>query len=253
MKTGTDDKRKTVLALGLTAVAIGTVYVQFFSGSSATGGGAPAPVRATAPKSAIPAQAQPSRTVGALAPSGSSGTSTGGRRRVVRRQQGAFEPIWRRSHEDEAFDALAEDPSLATERLAAVRGTEFNGVERNIFRFGERKKVVAPPPADTVSEAQRRQQEFAAQAQKPAAAATPAAAQPTRAPRLTWKYYGYASPSGDGQRRAFLLDGEDVLIGSEGDVFKNRYKVVRVGLTSVVIEDMQFNEEQSLAITAPKG
>src|SRR5690606_21047052 len=145
--------------------AIGTVYVQFFSGGPA-GGGASAPVRATAPQSALPAQARPSRTVDALAPSASSGTSTGGRRRVVRRQQGAFEPIWRRSHEDEAFDVLAEDPSLATERLAAVRGTEFNGVERNIFSFGERKKVVAPPPAATVSEAQRRQQEFAAQAQK---------------------------------------------------------------------------------------
>ncbi len=252
MKIGADDKKKTALAVGLTAVAIGTVYFQFFGGSPA-GGGSPAPVRATAPKSALPAQARPSRTVGALAPSASSGTSTGGRRRVVRRQQGAFEPIWRRSHEDEAFDALSEDPSLATEQLAAVRGTEFNGVERNIFSFGERKKVVAPPPAATVSEAQRRQQEFAAQAKQ--ATPTPAAApaQPTRAPRLTWKYYGYASPSGDGQRRAFLLDGEDVLIGSEGDVFKNRYKVVRVGLTSIVIEDMQFKEEQSLAITAPKG
>lgn len=253
MKTGTDDKKKTALALGLTAVAIITVYVQFFSGNTA-GGGVAAPVRATAPKSALPAQARPTRTVGALAPgAASSSPASGGRRRVVRRQQGAFEPIWRRSHEDEEFDALSEDPSLATDRLAAVRGVGFDGVERNIFSFGERKKVVAPPAASTVSEAQRRQQEFAAQAKNntPAPAAKPE--QPTRAPRLTWKYYGYASPSGDGQRRAFLLDGEDVLIGSEGDVFKNRYKVVRVGLTSIVIEDMQFKEEQSLAITAPKG
>ena len=251
MKTGTEDKKKTALALGLTLVALGTVYVQFFSGDP-VGGGPSAAARAVTPKSALPAQSRPARAVGG-AENGSAppGTATGGRRRVVRRQQGAFEPIWRRSHEDETFDALSEDPSLATERLAAVRGVEFDGVERNIFSFGERKKVVAPPPASTISEAQRRQQEFAAQAQqaKPAPPPEPS----NKAPRLTWKYYGYASPTGDGARRAFLLDGEDVLIGSEGDVFRNRYKIVRVGLTSVVIEDMQFNEEQSLAITAPKG
>lgn len=249
MKTGTDDKKKTALAVGLTLVALGTVYYQFFSGPSAP---VTAPARAVTPQSALPAQAKPAR---AVAPAGAAAeTARPARRRTtVRRQQGAFEPIWRRSHEDETFDVLAEDPSLATERLAAVRGVSFDGVERNIFRFGERKTVAPPPAAATVSEAQRRQQEFAAKARQPEPkpAETPKAA--AKAPRLTWKYYGYASPSGDGQRRAFLLDGEDVLIGSEGDVFRDRYKVVRVGLTSIVIEDMQFKEEQSLAITAPKG
>ena len=247
MKTGTEDKKKTMLAVGLTVVALGTVYVQFFSAPAVP---VRTPARATAPQSALPAQARPARNV---TPAAVGGTPTATRRSAVRRQQGAFEPIWRRSHEDDTFDVLAEDPSLATERLAAVRAVGFSGVERNIFSFGERRKVVAPPPASTVTEAQRRQQEFAAQSQAAVPPPTPAPAKATRAPRLTWKYYGYASPSGDGERRAFLLDGDDVLIGSEGDIFKQRYKVVRVGLTAVVIEDMQFKEEQSLAITAPKG
>lgn len=248
MKIGAEDKKKTALAIGLTLVALGTVYVQFFSGPADTGRPSG---RAVTPKSALPAQTRPARVV---TPPAAADTATTARRRTgTRNQRGAFEPIWRRSHEDDDFDALAEDPSLATERLAAVRAVEFNGVERNIFRFGERKKVVAPPAASTISEAQRRQEEFAAKAQAAAAKPAPAPAKPTKAPRLTWKYYGYASPSGDGTRRAFLLDGEDVLIGSEGDIFKQRYKVVRVGLTSIVIEDMQFKEEQSLAITAPKG
>jgi hypothetical protein len=50
-----------------------------------------------------------------------------------------------------------------------------------------------------------------------------------------------------------LLDGTDVLIGSEGDVFKNRYKIVRIGQTQIVIEDMQFQSEQELALEAPRG
>ena len=43
------------------------------------------------------------------------------------------------------------------------------------------------------------------------------------------------------------------MIGAEGDVFKNRYKIVRIGLTQIVIQDMQFNSEQELALEAPAG
>ncbi len=249
MKLGTEDKKKTFLAAGLTAVALGTVYFQLFSEDPQAGRRASSAARATAPQSAIPAQPRPARGVAAVA-----NTTTTARRRTTARRAagGAFEPIWRRSHEDETFDALAEDPSLATERLAAVRGVTFDGVERNIFRFGERKRVVEAPTAATANEAQRRQDEFAARAQQAAAAQPKAEPARAGAPRLTWKYFGYASPAGDDRRRAFLLDGDEVLIGSAGDVLMGRYKLVRIGLAAVVIEDMQFNEEQSLAITAPK-
>ena len=245
MKLGTEDKKKTLLALGLTAVALGTVYVQFFSEAPS-----PSPSRAvtaTRPASALPAQPRSPRQVAAprqsppaagAAPSGPATPSS---------------PSGAARMRTEAFNPLDEDPTLETSRLIAVREVGFSGVERNIFRFGEAKRVVAPPPDSTIAEAQRRQQEFAARAQTQAPQATPAPEQPRKAPRLTWKYYGYANPSGTGERRAFLLDGADVLIGSEGAILKNRYKLVRVGLTNVVIEDMEFQEEQSLAIVAPRG
>ena len=70
---------------------------------------------------------------------------------------------------------------------------------------------------------------------------------------MNWRYYGFANADEDGEKRAFLLDGTDVLIGAEGDVFKNRYKIVRIGLTQIVIQDMQFNSEQELALEAPAG
>jgi hypothetical protein len=160
-----------------------------------------------------------------------------------------FEPIWRQSHEDEQFDPLEHDPTLRTDLLAAVRDVPMSPYSRNIFQFGERRRVVEP-----LSEAEIKKATERATPPPPPPAPVPtvakAAEKPT-APRLTWKYYGFASPSGDGQRRAFLLDGENVLIGAEGDVFRQRYKVKRVGLTSIVIEDLQYSEEQTLPITAP--
>ena len=70
-------------------------------------------------------------------------------------------------------------------------------------------------------------------------------------PRLTWKYYGFAGKPGAGSRRGFLLDGEEILIGGEGEVFQKRYKIKRIGLDSIVIEDLQFRQEQTLALTDP--
>ena len=49
--------------------------------------------------------------------------------------------------------------------------------------------------------------------------------------------------------RAFLIGDEDqVFIATEGDVFKKRYRVVRIGVNSIVIEDLQFKDKQSLPL-----
>ena len=253
MKLGTEDKKKTAAAVALTAVALITVYVQFFSGGSSTTRPRPTPPR---PASAAPAGAATQVNASAT-PAGST------ERRAVRRatprsttrrrnQGGDFEPIWRRSHEDEAFDPLADDPSLRVALLDAVRNIRFTGIDRNIFEFTTRRRKVAPPPVDLVARAQAEQEAFAKRAQQ----AKTAAAKPAErhAPRLTWKYYGFAGEAGGGARRAFLLDGEDVLIAGENDTLKGgRYKIVRIGLTSIVIEDTEFKQEQSLALTAPRS
>ncbi len=243
MKLGTEDKQKTYVAAGLMVLALGTVYVQFFTGEPA-GGSAPAPsARPARAPSAAPPEARATRTL--------PGRTTSSRRRTAR--GGEFEPIWQRSHEDEEFDPLEADPTLKTELLARVREMSFTGVERNIFQFTTRKVKVAPPSPDLVKQAQDRQREFE-QAQARSKSAAPAKPAPKRAPRITWQYYGFASEAGVAVRRAFLLDGEDVLIAGEGDSLKRgRYKIVRIGLTSIVIEDTEFKEEQTLSLTAPSS
>jgi hypothetical protein len=52
----------------------------------------------------------------------------------------------------------------------------------------------------------------------------------------------------DGRKRAFFLDGDDIFVAAEGELIKKRYKVVRIGVTSVEVEDTQFNHTQMLPL-----
>ena len=53
-------------------------------------------------------------------------------------------------------------------------------------------------------------------------------------------------------KRAFFLDGEDIIIAGEGDLIKKRYKIVRIGVNSAVVEDTEFksNNQQTLPLEA---
>jgi hypothetical protein len=73
---------------------------------------------------------------------------------------------------------------------------------------------------------------------------------PPPPPAITLKYYGYAAQRVDGHKRAFFLDGDDIFVAAEGDVIKKRYKVVRIGVSSVEVEDTQFNHTQMLPLAA---
>jgi hypothetical protein len=242
MKIGAEDKQKVKALAALSAIALVTVYVQFFTGAPSPGGANnPAAVRANRAASGLPdPQAQPARRV---TPPARRRAQTGGQ---------AFQPVWTSLGDDESFNPLETDPTLRMDLLAAVRAVTFTNVERNIFEFTSRRRVEAPPSATEIARATELQQAAEREA-APSAPIQPPTPQPPRAPRLSWRYYGFANADQDGEKRAFLLDGTDVLIGSEGDVFKNRYKIVRIGQTQIVIEDMQFQSEQELTLEAPRG
>ena len=68
-------------------------------------------------------------------------------------------------------------------------------------------------------------------------------------PAIQLKYYGYANPRNNVTRkRAFFLDGEDIIVASEGDLINKRYKLVKIGVNSVTMEDTQFNNQQQLPL-----
>ena len=55
-------------------------------------------------------------------------------------------------------------------------------------------------------------------------------------------------PVNQPNKRAFFMEGEDIHVVREGDVVKSRYKIVRIGVNSVVVEDMQFKSQQTLPL-----
>ena len=230
MKLGAE-KNKVILLGVLLTIACATVYTQFFSG----------------PKLG-PAARRPATSRASATP----------QRKTTRRQRPAsrpargqtFRPSFGSGDDSgEPLDAMTVDPTLRTDLLAKVRGVEFSGVERNIFRFGQRKpKVPVGPTPEELAEAARRTKEAASNS-----APEPPKSKPqvkaAQAPPIKWKYYGFANSSKDARKRAFLLgEEEEIFIATEGDIFKKRYRIVRIGINSIVIEDMQFKDEQTLPL-----
>jgi hypothetical protein len=70
------------------------------------------------------------------------------------------------------------------------------------------------------------------------------------------KYYGYVKPASTNAKlsnnissnRGFFLDGDNVLIASEGELLKQRYLVVALTPTSARLEDTQIRQPQTLPV-----
>jgi hypothetical protein len=89
------------------------------------------------------------------------------------------------------------------------------------------------------------------QATKPAFPPVPPPPPPP--PPIPLKFYGYITPSSAGGKRAFFLEGEEIHVVTEGDIVKRRYKIVRIGINSVVVEDTEFKNQQTLPLEEQPG
>jgi len=142
-------------------------------------------------------------------------------------------------------DPATVDPTLRLDLLAKVQSVEAGPAGRNLFDFGQ-----APPPPPVAQAALPKVPKIlvnqpVAVVQPPPPPGPPP---PPKAPAMTFKYYGYKISALDGHKAAFLLDGEDILIAGENDTFKRRYRVVKIGVSSITIEDTQFKSMQTLPL-----
>jgi hypothetical protein len=123
------------------------------------------------------------------------------------------------------------DPTLHPEWMAAAESLVYHGTGRNIFSMSSApvqiEKPIAPirPSAHTVQVAQG----------------------PPPPPAINLKFFGYESHP-DGTRKAFLLHGDDVFIASKGDVVDHRYKIVSIAPLSISVEDIPYNDTQTLPL-----
>jgi hypothetical protein len=218
VKLGANEPKK-LAALGALVLVGGYLgYTNLFPGS---GSGAPAPRRAALPDTSdapiAGAPGGPSRDLGRPpAPRGVAG----------RGRTDEFHPILHSKRPEDRID------------------TSKSG-GRNPFKFGPppgkpeplkgpEPKIALPPVAEV----------------KPPPP-PPAAAPPP--PPIALKYYGFSSPPGTGGKTAFFLDGEDILVAKEGETVKRRYRVVRIGVNSVVMEDTDSKRQQTLPLAEEAG
>lgn len=155
-----------------------------------------------------------------------------------------FHPSMKRKPED-ALDPMTVDPKVRIDLLAKVQSVEVEGGGRNPFQFGTPPPPPAPPAPKVDPKA------LLAAKNNPPKAVDPSKPTPSPGPpplNLSWKYYGYTSPRGVATKKAFFLDGEEILTANEGEVLKRKYRVVRIGVNSVVVEDTDTKSQQTLPL-----
>ncbi len=158
-----------------------------------------------------------------------------------------FRPTLKPKRPEERPDPASVDPTLRLELLARVREVASQGGLRSLFEFSQPPAPKAPepkivPPAVAAIKG--------AAPPKPAEDAAPPKPPPVPIPL---KFYGYISPARQGAKRAFFLEGDEIYVAGEGDVIKKRYKVVRIGVNSVVMEDVEQKHQQTLPLEEQSG
>ncbi len=224
MKTGAEPKKLAILA-GLALVAGYMIYTNVFSGPPA---GASTPVA----KTQAPARLAAVADVGGPVPRVEVRASTDSALQE-------FRPSLKPKKGSEQADLSSIDPTLRLDLLAKLEEVTVQSGGRSLFEF-------APSPLPAKPEAKVIPKPLVQPVPFPPP--TPAAQEKPPAPPIPLKFYGYITPSRQGARRAFFLDGDQILVGSEGDVLKQRYRVVKIGVNSVVIEDLEFKTEQTLPL-----
>ena len=130
------------------------------------------------------------------------------------------------------------DPILRLDLLAKVQGVELAGGSRNLFQYGPppvREALKGPEPKVIPNPVVK------------AADDQPKPIPPP--PPINLKYYGFSTGRVNGKKTAFFLDGDEISVAAEGDTVKKRYRVVRIGVNSVLMEDTESKRQQSLPLT----
>lgn len=127
------------------------------------------------------------------------------------------------------------DPTLRLDVLEASRRVKYEAGGRNIFRMEE------PPPPKPI----------AAVRATPTPFPTPTPTPPP--PPIPLKFYGFANKPGEA-KKVFLAEGDPqtstVFIAKQGDIVDRRYRVVQISATAVQIEDVLYNNKQTIPLTA---
>jgi hypothetical protein len=130
------------------------------------------------------------------------------------------------------------DPTLRLDLLSRLHSIQPLEGGRSLFEMGPAPVTAPklPPPVQIIPKP------------LPAPVTTnPAAAEP--AVNIPLKFYGFVRPKDKtGSNRGFFLDGDNILVASEGELLKQRYLVVELTPGSAKLEDTQLKKGQTLPL-----
>lgn len=219
MKVGAEPRKVALLAVLIAVLGV-VAYRNFSPGVRTT----PSPPRKSQAASRLPRLGQPAAQAET--------------RRPVLRE---FHPSLKLDRREQRLDPATIDPTLRLDLLARVRAVTLAGGARNLFQFG-----AAPAPKNPEPKV----------IPKPAPATAPSADKPAEAPKappppIPLRFFGYAASGRVMEKRGFFLDGDEIIVAGEGELIKKRYKVVRIGVNSAVVEDLEHKHQQTLTMEEP--
>jgi hypothetical protein len=199
----------------------------------------------SSPAAATPAKPLPSiARQGAVVPDGSGPK--------LAQRSGRRADDWRPTIKlPDGIDVTKIDPTLRIDLLAKLQKVPLEGGSRSVFDWG--LAPVPPPPlvAAIKPEELKRQQDKAREDASRIEEQKKTIKPPV--PPIPLKFYGYANRMSGPARQAFFLEGEDIHINGENDVIGGRYKIIRIGINSAVVEDLQNHDQQTLPLVAEQN
>ncbi|MBS1873838.1 MAG: hypothetical protein JSU00_11530 [Acidobacteria bacterium] len=246
LKLGAEPKKVAILA-GLLAIGGIAYYINSSDSPSNSSSAKPASAQAPAPLAPLNTAPQTQR-----ASRQNISRSTAGRGASGGQSLQEFKPTLKPK---DPIDPAKVDPILKLALLAKLRTVGVEGGVRTLFDFSgapvagplkpevAKVKPILPGPKPFIGPIDQK-------AIQERAAAVAAAAPKPPPPPIPLKFYGFTNVARQGRKQAFFLEGEDIFVAAEGDMIKNRYKVVRIGVNSAVVEDTSNKHQQTLPLEA---
>ena len=231
------EPKKLALLGGLLLLAGGAYY--WTSRPDAPAGANTTPAAAAPDVKTVVTPSSAPRTTTSSSGSSSYGPRTAARGGRVSSSGDDFRPTLKLP---EGMDVSSIDPNLKLDLLAKVRKVSVEGGSRSLFEF----YTPPPPPPPPVVKPQPIVPKPLTEAELKAAEAKKGPPQPPPPPPIPLKFYGLSGALRSTVRRAFFLDGEDIVQAGENETIRNRYKVIRLGVNSAVVEDTVAKNQQTL-------
>lgn len=223
-------ERKKVIFLSVLLVIFAIVLVVTHLGNDNMPPGVSAPTPAASHGNPAPAAVAPLQgsIVRSASPAGADQDSTQD-----------FQPSFKKI-KAQLKDPTQVDPTLRVDELAKLKNELFEGGSRSLFEFSQPSPPKAVEKVKPIEVGPTQAEIAARQAAEDH--------RPPPPPPIPLKYYGFSEGGQQLPKRAFFIEGENIFVGAEGEIVDKRYKVIRIGVNSVVVEDTTNKNQQTLPL-----